>query len=259
MFIYFSVPIKFMATTSFIESSLRSKYYEYSVVTENLVKVYGKGPLAVRAVDGISLEIKKGEFISVVGPSGSGKSTLLNLLGLLDKPSEGKLFIDGKDVSGLSQNEAAMFRNKKIGFVFQSYNLINRLTALQNVELPLIASGVPKQKRVEKAKFLLNAVGLKGKEEKLPTMLSGGEQQRVAIARALVNEPSVILADEPTGNLDSKSAKMIVDLLSEINKKFGSTIVIVTHNMEVADATQKIVMLRDGKVEKIVYSGGAPE
>jgi putative ABC transport system ATP-binding protein len=259
MFIYFSVPIKFMATTSFIESSLRSKYYEYSVVTENLVKVYGKGPLAVRAVDGISLEIKKGEFISVVGPSGSGKSTLLNLLGLLDKPSEGKLFIDGKDVSGLSQNEAAMFRNKKIGFVFQSYNLINRLTALQNVELPLIASGVPKQKRVEKAKFLLNAVGLKGKEEKLPTMLSGGEQQRVAIARALVNEPSVILADEPTGNLDSKSAKMIVDLLSEINKKFGSTIVIVTHNMEVADATQKIVILRDGKVEKIVYSGGAPE
>ncbi|MGB9895944.1 MAG: ABC transporter ATP-binding protein [Thermoproteota archaeon] len=248
-----------MATTSFIESSLRSKYYEYSIVTENLVKVYGKGPLAVRAVDGISLEIKKGEFISVVGPSGSGKSTLLNLLGLLDKPSEGKLFIDGKDVSGLSQNEAAMFRNKKIGFVFQSYNLINRLTALQNVELPLIASGVPKQKRVEKAKFLLNAVGLKGKEEKLPTMLSGGEQQRVAIARALVNEPSVILADEPTGNLDSKSAKMIVDLLSEINKKFGSTIVIVTHNMEVADATQKIVMLRDGKVEKIVYSGGAPE
>ncbi|MGC8577447.1 MAG: ABC transporter ATP-binding protein [Thermoproteota archaeon] len=248
-----------MATTSFIESSLRSKYYEYSVVTENLVKVYGKGPLAVRAVDGISLEIKKGEFISVVGPSGSGKSTLLNLLGLLDKPSEGKLFIDGKDVSGLSQNEAAMFRNKKIGFVFQSYNLINRLTALQNVELPLIASGVPKQKRVEKAKFLLNAVGLKGKEEKLPTMLSGGEQQRVAIARALVNEPSVILADEPTGNLDSKSAKMIVDLLSEINKKFGSTIVIVTHNMEVADATQKIVILRDGKVEKIVYSGGAPE
>lgn len=258
-FIYPSISIKFMPITSSVESSLRNKYHEYSVLTENLVKIYGKGPLAVRAVDGINLEIKRGEFISIVGPSGSGKSTLLNLLGLLDKPSEGKLFIDGKDVSGLNQDEAAMFRNKKIGFVFQSYNLINRLTALQNVELPLIAAGVPKQKRIEKAKFLLNAVGLKGKEDKLPTMLSGGEQQKVAIARALVNEPSVILADEPTGNLDSKSAKVIVNLLSEINKKFGSTTIIVTHNMEVADATQKIIMLRDGKVEKIVYSGGVPE
>jgi len=223
------------------------------------VKVYGTGQLATRAVDGINLEVKRGEFISIVGPSGSGKSTLLNLLGLLDRPSSGKILIDGRDVSNLSQNEAAIFRNKKIGFVFQSYDLINRLTALQNVELPLIAANVPKQRRIERAKFLLSAVGLDGKENKLPTMLSGGEQQRVAIARALVNEPSVILADEPTGNLDSKNAKVIVNLLSEVNKKFGSTIIVVTHNMEVANATQRIIMLRDGRIEKIVYPGGVLE
>jgi putative ABC transport system ATP-binding protein len=246
-------------STTLIEKTSHYTGEEYSVITKNLVKVYGTGQLATRAVDEINLEVKKGEFISIVGPSGSGKSTLLNLFGLLDRPSSGKIFIDGRDVSNLSQNEAAIFRNKKIGFVFQSYNLINRLTALQNVELPLIAANVPKQRRIERAKFLLSAIGLKGKEDKLPTMLSGGEQQRVAIARALVSEPSVILADEPTGNLDSKSAKVIVDLLSEINKKFRSTIIVVTHNMEVANATQRIVMLRDGKIEKMVCPEGVPK
>ncbi|MEM4334249.1 MAG: ABC transporter ATP-binding protein [Candidatus Caldarchaeum sp.] len=222
---------------------------DYVVVVKNLRKVYRSNGLETVALNGVDLKIKRGEMIAIVGPSGSGKSTLLNMLGALDKPTEGSVIIDGVDISRIDDNKRAEFRNKKIGFVFQSYNLINRLQVVKNVELPLMILEVPEDRRRELALSMLREVGLDSKSLKRPTQLSGGEQQRVAIARALVTEPSIILADEPTGNLDSKSGAVVVHLLRELTRR-GNTVIVVTHNMEVARAADRIVYIKDGKIEK---------
>jgi putative ABC transport system ATP-binding protein len=222
------------------------------IETINLEKVYKIGSVYVPALKGINLSVNKGEFIAVVGPSGCGKSTLLNLLGTLDKPTKGKIIVDGIEVTKLNDKQLAKFRNLKIGFIFQSYNLINRSSILKNVELPAIVSGVPAKIKRIKALNLLKLVGLEDKAYRKPVEISGGEQQRVAIARALINDPAIILADEPTGNLDSKTGNEIIQLLIKINKERNATIVMVTHNLELANKTDKIIWLRDGQIEKIV-------
>ncbi|MEM4573616.1 MAG: ABC transporter ATP-binding protein [Candidatus Caldarchaeum sp.] len=222
---------------------------DYVVVLENVRKIYKNNGIQTVALDGVNLKVRRGEFVAIVGPSGSGKSTMLNMLGALDRPTEGRVIIDGVDISNLDDNKRAEVRNKKIGFVFQSYNLINRLTALRNVELPLTLRNIPEPTRKMLALNMLREVGLDSKAFKKPTQLSGGEQQRVAIARALVTEPSIILADEPTGNLDSKSGAVVVNILKQLARK-GNTVIVVTHNMEVARETDRIVYLRDGKIEK---------
>jgi len=194
------------------------------------------------------MEIKKGEFISIVGPSGSGKSTLLHLMGALDQPTEGKVFIEGTDLSRLNGKQLANLRNKRIGFVFQAYNLINRMDVLTNVELPMIVRGLSRNKRRNKAKQLLEAVGLGDKLNRKPMELSGGEQQRVGVARALINDPVLILGDEITGNLDTKTSTQIMDILRDINTESKTTFLIITHNLEVAALTDKILYLRDGRI-----------
>jgi len=216
----------------------------------NVSKVYGEG-IKVKALEGINLKVERGEFLSIVGPSGSGKTTLLNILGTLDRPTEGKVLIAGKDTTEMDDDELSEIRNRFIGFVFQAYNLINRLTAQENVELPLIARGFPKKEREKRAIEALNIVGLAEKAKKKPTELSGGEQQRVAIARSLASDPTLILADEPTGNLDSKNALKVMDVLLGINEKFSKTIIMVTHNIELAQMTKKIIRLKDGKIEGV--------
>ncbi len=215
---------------------------------ENVVKIYRVGSVVTYGLRGVSLSVTRGEFVAIMGPSGSGKSTLLNMIGLLDRPTSGKVIIDGVDTSKLSSKQLAEFRNKKIGFVFQQFNLINRLTVLENIELPLIPRGIPRKKRIELAKqALLKAGGDLSWLTKKPNQLSGGQQQRVAIARAIVGSPEIILADEPTGNLDRASAKIVMQTFLELNK-MGHTIIMVTHNPEVANCTQKIYILRDGRI-----------
>ena len=216
----------------------------------NLKKSYITGKEVYPALKGITLTIKRGELISIVGPSGSGKSTLLNLLGALDRPTSGKVFIDGVDIYQLDDRALADLRNRKIGFVFQAFNLVSRLTALDNVQLPLLIRNMDAEERRRRAIKLLTAVGLGNKINRKPTELSGGEQQRVAIARALVTNPSIILGDEITGNLDSKTTQEIVELVQDLNRRFNTTFVIVTHNMDVANRTHRIIRLRDGIVEK---------
>jgi len=218
----------------------------------NLEKIYRIGSIEVHALKGINLSINKGEFIAVIGPSGCGKSTFLNLLGALDKPTKGKIIVDGVEITRLTDKQLAKFRNLKVGFIFQSYNLINRSSVLKNVELPAIVSGIPAKIRQAKALNLLKLVGLEDKAYRKPVEISGGEQQRVAIARALINDPAIILADEPTGNLDSKTGNEIIQLLIKINKEHNATIVMVTHNLELANKTDRIIWLRDGQIEKIV-------
>lgn len=221
------------------------------VDARDLKKVYRMGLVDVFALRGVSVNINKGEIVAIMGPSGSGKSTLMNLLGCLDRSTSGKYILNGKDVSQISGNDLAFIRNKEVGFVFQSYNLLPRATALSNVMLPLRYSrGEKIENAEERAAELLDQVGLKNRISHKPYEMSGGEQQRVAIARALVNEPSILLADEPTGNLDSKSGKEIIDLLVEINKKRGVTLIIVTHALEVAKQTHRLIELEDGMVKK---------
>jgi len=211
----------------------------------NITKVYKMGKVEVYALRGITLSIKQGEMISIIGASGSGKSTLLNIIGCLDRPTSGRYFFDGADVSRLNDNKLAEMRNKKFGFVFQEYNLLSRASALSNVELPLIYSG-SRQKR-KQAMEALERVGLEARAKHKPTELSGGEQQRVAIARALVNNPDLILADEPTGNLDSGSTAEIVSIFRQLNRD-GITVAIVTHEVDIAAQTQRIIRLRDGEI-----------
>ena len=221
------------------------------VAAENLKKIYRMGLVDVHALRGISLTIQKGEIVAIMGPSGSGKSTLMNVLGCLDRPTSGKYILNGKDVSRLSGNDLAFIRNKEVGFVFQSYNLLPRATALANVMLPLrYWRGEKITNEEQRAEQLLIQVGLKERIHHRPYEMSGGEQQRVAIARALVNEPSIVLEDEPTGNLDSKSGKEIMALLLEVNKARGVTMILVTHSPEVAARTQRIIELEDGMVKK---------
>ncbi|MEM3919847.1 MAG: ABC transporter ATP-binding protein [Desulfurococcus sp.] len=218
---------------------------------ENVWKIYRVGDVETRALKGVSFSVCKDDLTAIMGPSGSGKSTLLNMLGLLDKPTSGRIIIEGRDVTGLSSNEIADIRNRKIGFVFQQFNLINRLTVLENIELPLIPRGIPRNIRVRR---VIEALKMAGGDEswlsKKPNQLSGGQQQRVAIARAIVGEPEVILADEPTGNLDRSSARLVMDTFLRLNDA-GLTIIIVTHDPEIANCTKKIVVLRDGVIKSI--------
>jgi len=218
------------------------------IVAEGLTKVYKMGDVEVHALRGLSLQIFKGEVVAIMGPSGSGKSTLMNILGCLDHPSAGSYLLDGEEVSHLRDDQLAEIRNRKVGFIFQSFNLLGRQTALANVELPLRYSGMT-QGRKEKARQSLVAVGLESRITHKPTELSGGQQQRVAIARALVNNPAIIMADEPTGNLDSKVGQEIMDLLLNLNRELGTTLIIVTHDPKVAAQTQRVIHIRDGVVD----------
>jgi putative ABC transport system ATP-binding protein len=216
---------------------------------ENLTRVYQMGEVEVRALDGISLSIAPGEFVAVMGPSGSGKSTFMNIVGCLDRPTSGRYDLDGIDVSSLDRDERAEIRNGKIGFVFQSFNLLARTSAQENVELPLIYSsnGYSARQREEKARQCLEAVGLAGREDHLPSQLSGGQQQRVAIARALINEPKLMLADEPTGNLDTKTSEEVMAVFQKLNDS-GKTVVLITHEQDIAAFAKRVVVFRDGKV-----------
>jgi putative ABC transport system ATP-binding protein len=214
---------------------------------KNVHKVYPMGEVSVPALRGINLTIHPGEFVAIMGPSGSGKSTLMHLLGCLDLPSDGVVQLDGKDITTLDEDTLAQIRGKKVGFVFQTFNLIPTLTAQENVELPLFFQGVPREKRRARAAELLRKVGLDGRLHHKPAQLSGGERQRVAIARALANDPEIILADEPTGNLDSESGKAILELLAQLHRE-GKTIILVTHNPEAAAYAQRIVRIRDGRL-----------
>lgn len=221
---------------------------------ENLFKIFNSAAGRVAALQGVNLAIRKGEFVAIVGPSGSGKSTLLNIIGALDRPTSGRVFIRGVDVFSLSDSELATMRNYLIGFIFQSYNLINRTTVMKNVALPAILSDMDTHERERRAINLLKVLGIGDKANFKPANLSGGQQQRVAIARALMNDPAIILADEPTGNLDTKTGQEVFELLMILSSKFRRTIVMVTHNPELAESTDRAIYIRDGMVEKeVVY------
>lgn len=217
---------------------------------ENIKKIYKVGEIEVNALGGVSYNINEGDFVAIMGPSGSGKSTLMNIIGCLDRPTEGKYFLKGEEVSTLDKNKLARIRNKKIGFVFQTFNLLARTTALENTELPLLYSNMSKKKMGELAWESLSVVGLEGRELHRTNQLSGGEQQRVAIARALVNNPSLLLADEPTGNLDTKTGKEILDIFKRLNEEKNITIILVTHEAELARIAHRRIHLRDGQIIK---------
>jgi len=224
---------------------------------DGITKVYGTGQAAVVALDHVDFSVDRGEFVAVMGPSGSGKSTCMNILGCLDSPSAGDYLFESVNVSKLTRNQRALLRRHYIGFVFQGYNLLNRTSALENVELPLFYRGVPARERKSLARAALDSVGLLGWERHTQAELSGGQQQRVAIARALVTEPKVLFADEPTGNLDSARSREIMNLLTALNKDTGITIVMVTHEQEAADYAGRIIHFRDGHIEKDTSNGGA--
>jgi putative ABC transport system ATP-binding protein len=222
----------------------------YTLRVENLSKIFYSPAGGIVVLNGISFGIKKGEFVSIVGPSGSGKSTLLNIIGALDRPTVGKVFINDIDIFLLNDYEIALLRNNLIGFIFQSYNLINRTTVLKNVEIPGILAGMKKNERIDRALRLLDILGIKDKAKSSPSNLSGGQQQRVAIARAIMNNPAVILADEPTGNLDTKTGQDVFNLLKMLSNKFRRTIIMVTHNPDLSKATDRVIHLKDGIIEK---------
>jgi putative ABC transport system ATP-binding protein len=252
-----------MPVETITSASFRKDLVDSGVVirTEALAKVYEMGSEQVHALRGIDLEIHKGEYVAIMGPSGSGKSTLMNLIGCLDSPSSGRYWLAGRLVSELDDDELAYIRNKEIGFVFQTFNLLPRATALHNVELPLIYNGTPSEERIEKAKLALQRVDLTTRMHHKPNELSGGQRQRVAIARALVNDPSIVLADEPTGNLDSKTGEEIMNLFQNLHAQ-GNTIILVTHEMDVAQHAHRIIFIRDGQVasdEKVSKKNTATE
>ena len=215
---------------------------------ENLTKVYGKGENEVRALDGVSFSVEKGEFVAVIGPSGSGKSTLLHILGGVDRPTGGKVFMDGKDVYAQNEEQLAIFRRRQVGLIYQFYNLIPVLNVTENITLPVLMDGQKVNR--DRLKELITTLGLTGRENHLPNQLSGGQQQRVSIGRALMNAPAVVLADEPTGNLDSKNSKEIVDLLKISNEKYGQTLIVITHDESIALQADRIISIDDGKITR---------
>ena len=230
---------------------------ETIIKLNNIVKKFYIGkPNELEILHGISLEVKKGEFVSIVGPSGSGKSTLMNMIGVLDRPTSGSYILDGIDVSSSKDKELSDIRNKKIGFVFQTYNLISKTTALKNVELPMLYAGVKKQERTKRAKELLELVDMADREKHLPEELSGGQKQRVAIARAMANNPAILLADEPTGALDSKTGRLVMDLFHKLNKEQGITVVLITHSQELASEKDRIISIKDGNIILEEKGGG---
>lgn len=215
----------------------------------NLKKAYKLGGEIVHALNDVSIEIQKGEFLAIIGPSGSGKSTLMNMIGCLDKPQSGKYLLDGKNIFQMDDNELATIRNQKIGFIFQNFNLLMKLTAIENVELPLLYAGVPAKERKAKALEALEKVGLKDRAGHLPNQLSGGQQQRVAIARALAGNPAILLADEPTGALDSKTSKEIMQIMKQLNE-LGHTIILITHDLDIAKQAKRMVSIQDGQLQE---------
>jgi putative ABC transport system ATP-binding protein len=218
---------------------------------EDLTKIYSEGTEAeTYALKGVSFKIPDGDYVAIIGPSGSGKSTLMNQIGALDRPTSGKVVIDGVNISELSSAELAEVRNQKIGFVFQSFNLINRISAVENVEIPLLVTSLSPKERRERALNMLDKMGLSGKAKKRPNQLSGGEQQRVAVARALSTDPKIILGDEPTGNLDSKNTERVMEILEQFHREAGKTLLLITHNMEVANRAKRIISIRDGIIER---------
>ena len=221
---------------------------DMAIEAENLTKIYRMGEVDVQALCGVSVKVKRGEAVAIMGPSGSGKSTLMNILGCLDRPTSGSYILDGEKVSGLNDDQLAGIRNRKIGFVFQSFNLLQRTSALNNVELPLSYSSTTSDAR-ERAAAALKSVGLEKRMKHRPAELSGGEQQRVAIARALINDPAILMADEPTGNLDSHAGQEIMNLLLSFNHERGTTLILITHDPKIGEQTQRIIRLRDGSIE----------
>ena len=215
---------------------------------ENLTKTYGKGENEVRALDGVTFSVKKGEFIAIIGPSGSGKSTLLHILGGVDKPTSGKVYVDGQDVYAKNDEQLAVFRRRQVGLIYQFYNLIPVLNVIENITLPVLMDG--RKVNNERLEELLETLNLKGRENHLPNQLSGGQQQRVSIGRALINAPAVVLADEPTGNMDSKNSQEIIELLKLSNKKYNQTLIIVTHDENIALQAQRIIAIEDGKITR---------
>ena len=215
---------------------------------ENLTKIYGKGENEVRALDGVSFSVNKGEFIAVIGPSGSGKSTLLHILGGVDRPTSGRVLMDGKDVYAQNEEQLAIFRRRQVGLIYQFYNLIPVLNVTENITLPVLMDG--QRVNRDRLKELITTLGLTGRENHLPNQLSGGQQQRVSIGRALMNAPAVVLADEPTGNLDSKNSKEIVDLLKISNEKYGQTLIVITHDESIALQADRIISIDDGKITR---------
>lgn len=229
--------------------------YEYTVETEDLAKYYVMGPVTVRALDGVSVKIRRGEYLSIMGPSGSGKTTFFNMVGGLDRPTRGKVYIDEVDIAKLDAYELAWLRARKIGYIFQTFNLIPVLSALENVTLPMIFAGVGREERMRRATEILTRVGLGERLNHKPSELSGGQQQRVSIARALANNPVIVLADEPTGNLDLYTGLDIISLLRTMNKEKGVTIITATHDLKMIDVSDRIFWIRDGKVERIESRG----
>ena len=217
---------------------------------DHIHKVYTMGDVEVHALRGVSLTIREGEFIAIMGASGSGKSTMMNILGCLDRPTRGTYILDGQDVSQMSKDERADVRSKNLGFVFQGFNLLSRTSAVENVELPMLYAGIDTQERQRRAKEALAAVGLAGREQNHPNQLSGGQQQRVAIARALVNQPAMILADEPTGNLDSRTSVEVMEIFQRLNCEQGITLILVTHEPDISEYAQRVVVFKDGKIKK---------
>lgn len=216
---------------------------------KEIIKAYNIGlESEIEILHGIDLKIYEGEFVAIVGESGSGKSTLMNIIGVLDKQTEGEYYLDGIDIKNANEEEMNVIRNKKIGFVFQNFNLIGRTSALKNVELPMLYAGVPAEQRTKRAKELLSKVGMESRMNHMPNELSGGQKQRVAIARSLVNNPSIILADEPTGALDSETSAMVMDIFNDLNKNQGKTIILITHSKEIAEQCPRIVTIKDGKI-----------
>ena len=215
---------------------------------ESIEKYYGNKSSLTKAINNISFQVEKGEFVAIMGASGSGKSTFMNMLGTLDKPNSGSYYLDGIDMLSLDTDNLAMIRNEKMGFVFQGFNLISRTTALENVELPMIYKGIPEEERIVRAKKALKIVGLEQREDHMPNQMSGGQQQRVAIARAIVNDPPLILADEPTGNLDTKTSIEVMEFFVNLNKEMGKTIVLVTHEPDIAQYCKRVVKFKDGNI-----------